>query len=87
MKKGRLKTSQIGTKKHETRATFIVNEIQLESIKALAHWERISIKEVIAEAIASHLASKRCDFLNKMKEKSVSTADLDMWDKLGKRPS
>ena len=53
------KTSQTGTKENETRATFIVNEEQLENIKALAHWERLSIKEVLAQAIESHLASKK----------------------------
>lgn len=58
------KTSQEGTKAGETRATFIVNEDQLEQVKALAHWERISIKEVLAQAIESHLSAKRRE-LNK----------------------
>lgn len=53
------KTSQAGTKENETRATFIVNEEQLENIKALAHWERLSIKEVLAQAIDAHLATKK----------------------------
>ena len=55
------KTSQVGTRENETRATFIVNEEQLEAIKALAHWERISIKEVLAQAIEEYLATKKRD--------------------------
>ena len=55
------KTSQAGTKENETRATFIVNEVQLESVKALAHWERLSIKEVLAKALSSYLAGKKRD--------------------------
>lgn len=55
------KTSEAGTKENETRATFIVNQEQLEQIKALAHWERISIKEVLAQAIDAHLATKKRD--------------------------
>lgn len=31
------KTSQIGTREDETRATFIVNESQLEKMKAIAY--------------------------------------------------
>jgi hypothetical protein len=53
------KTSQVGTKMNETRATFIINEEQLENIKALAHWERLSIKEVMFQAIDAHLATKK----------------------------
>jgi predicted ArsR family transcriptional regulator len=53
------KTSEAGTKENETRATFIVNKEQLAQVKALAHWERLSIKEVLAQAIAAHLESKK----------------------------
>lgn len=52
------KSSQIGTKENETRATFIVSEQQLESIKALAYWERLSIKELIAQIIELYLETK-----------------------------
>lgn len=52
------KSSQIGTKENETRATFIVSEQQLESIKALAYWERLSIKELIAHMIECYLETK-----------------------------
>lgn len=60
------KTSEAGTKENETRATFIVNQEQLEAIKALAHWERVSIKEVLAQAIEAHLASKKRDLSKAM---------------------
>lgn len=53
------KTSQIGTKAGETRATFIIDEDQLEKIKALAYWERTSIKEILAEAIENFLKEKK----------------------------
>lgn len=55
------KTSQIGTRENETRATFIINEEQLEAIKALAHWERVSIKEVLAQSIEEYLVTKKRD--------------------------
>ncbi|MBO0953140.1 hypothetical protein [Fibrella forsythiae] len=51
------KTSQIGTKEEETRATFIVNEGMLEKIKAIAYWERLQIKDVISTAFSEYLAS------------------------------
>lgn len=61
------KTSEAGTKENETRATFIVNQEQLEQLKALAYWERLSIKDVLAQAIEAHLASKKRE-LPKAKE-------------------
>lgn len=51
------KTSQIGTKANETRATFIVNEGALEKLKAIAYWERLQIKDVMAIALESYLNS------------------------------
>ena len=50
------KSSQIGTKEEETRATFIVNESLLEKIKAIAYWERVQIKDVVDEAFEKHVA-------------------------------
>lgn len=55
------KTSQIGTKENETRATFIMNETQLEAIKALAYWDRVTIKDVLAQALDNYLARKKND--------------------------
>lgn len=51
------KTSKIGTKENETRATFIVYEAQLEKLKAISYWERLLIKDVIADAFANHIAN------------------------------
>ena len=55
-KKEITKTSQIGTKEKETRATFIVNEDLLEKMKALAYWERVLIKDIINQAFEEHVA-------------------------------
>lgn len=49
------KTSQEGTKPKETRATFIVNEDQLEKIKAIAYWDRLMVKDVVAKAFEEFL--------------------------------
>lgn len=46
-----IKTSQIGTKDLETRATFIVNEELLDKIKAIAYWDRLLIKDVLNAAL------------------------------------
>lgn len=45
------KSSQEGTKENETRATFIVNELLLDKLKAIAYWERKLIKEVVNTAL------------------------------------
>ncbi len=49
------KTSQIGTKPNETRATFIINEDILEDLKALAWYERKTIKQVLNEALQGYI--------------------------------
>ena len=50
------KTSQIGTREEETRATFIVNEGLLDRIKAIAYWDRVQIKDVVDEALTAFVA-------------------------------
>lgn len=50
------KSSQEGTKENETRATFIVNEELLDKLKAIAYWERVLIKEVVATALQEAVA-------------------------------
>lgn len=45
------KSSQVGTKENETRATFIVNEELLDKVKAIAYWERELIKDTINRAL------------------------------------
>jgi len=54
VKRETTKTSQIGTKPGETRATFIINEDTLENLKALAWYERKSIKQVLNEALEEY---------------------------------
>jgi hypothetical protein len=46
-----------GLKGNETRATFIVDEILLEKLKAIAYWERLNIKEVINETFLNYIES------------------------------
>jgi hypothetical protein len=45
------KSSQEGTKEDETRATFIVKEMLLEKLKAMAYWERTLIKDIVDKAL------------------------------------
>jgi len=52
------KSSQAGLQHGWTRATFIVQTELLEKVKALAYWERRSIKEVIDEALEFYLKDK-----------------------------
>uniref|UniRef100_UPI001BB292E8 hypothetical protein n=1 Tax=Larkinella sp. C7 TaxID=2576607 RepID=UPI001BB292E8 len=40
----------------ETRATFIVNESDLEKLRSIAYWDRLLIKDVLAMAISKHIA-------------------------------
>ena len=54
-----IKTTQLGLHDGWTRATFILRKNHLEKLKALAYWERRTIKEVIDEALESYLKDKR----------------------------
>jgi hypothetical protein len=54
-----IKTTQRGLHDGWTRATFILGKRHLEKLKALAHWERKTIKEVMDEALGSYLKRKR----------------------------
>lgn len=58
---GRVKSSKVGTKANETRFTFIVDESDLEAVKALAHFHSTQIKDVLGVAIKNHLASKKSE--------------------------
>ena len=55
-KKEITKTSQIGTKTKETRATFIVNEDLLEKMKSLAYWDRVLIKDIVNTAFEDYIS-------------------------------
>ncbi len=56
-----IKTTQQGLHDGWTRATFILRKHHLEEIKALAYWERRTIKEVIDEALGSYLKGKNLE--------------------------
>ena len=58
------KTSQIGTKEGEIRATLLINETQLETIKALAWYERRKIKDVVSEALKKYTGSRDTKIVN-----------------------
>jgi hypothetical protein len=53
-----IKTTQQGLQDGWTRATFILRKHHLEELKALAYWERKTIKEVVDEALESYLKEK-----------------------------
>jgi len=48
-------SSQSGLNEDETRATFIVNMEALEKLKAIAYWDRITIKTIVSSALAEAL--------------------------------
>jgi len=52
------KTSQLGTAEGWTRATIIMREDYLEKLKALAYWERKSIKDLMDEVYSAYLKGK-----------------------------
>jgi hypothetical protein len=60
-----IKTTQQGLQDGWTRATFILRRHHLEELKALAYWERRTIKEVIGEALGSYLEGKKLPTLEK----------------------
>ena len=55
------KTSQIGTKESETRATFIVNVVTLDKVTDIAFWERENIKDVVSSALDQYIANYQKD--------------------------
>lgn len=60
-----IKTTQRGLHNGWTRATFILRERHLEKLKALAYWERKTIKEVMDEALGDYLKGKKIRFILK----------------------
>jgi hypothetical protein len=60
-----IKTTQQGLQDGWTRATFILRRHHLEELKALAYWERRTIKEVIDEALETYLGGKKFSTLEK----------------------
>lgn len=54
------KTSQVGTRENETRATFILKEL-LEKIKAMAYWDRVQIKDIAHKAFTQAVEKYEAD--------------------------
>lgn len=48
-------TAELGAKKGDARFTFIANKKQIEKIKAIAYWDRLSIKDVLGNALNEYL--------------------------------
>lgn len=59
-----IKTTQRGLQDGWTRATFILRKRHLEELKAIAYWERKTIKEVVDEALGSFLKERKKERLN-----------------------
>ncbi len=53
-----ISTSEQGLIEGWTRATFIITKDHLEKVKDLAWWERVTIKEVMHDALKHYLARK-----------------------------
>ena len=50
-----------------TRATFIVKQDMNESLKALAYWERMTVKELLHDALMLYLHDKNVRSIPKKK--------------------
>lgn len=54
-----LKTSQKGLCAGWTRATFIIKEDHCQKLKAMAYWDRRTVKELVDEALRGYLKHKK----------------------------
>lgn len=54
----KIKSVNKGLAEGWTRVTFIIQEDINEKIKALAYWERLTVKEIINEALTTYLKDK-----------------------------
>jgi hypothetical protein len=62
------KSTQKGLPSGWTRATFIVSDDINEKIKAVAYWDRLTVKEVVHEALTGYLQGKNVKPIPKKKE-------------------
>jgi len=65
----RIHSSQRGLQDGWTRATFILKKNHLDKLKALAYWERKTIKEVMDEALGAYLEGRRIKSIKEKKER------------------
>ena len=68
----REKTTCKGLPDGWTRATFIVKEEHLQKIKAIAYWERLTVKELLEEALDTYLSHKEIPEIPEKKRRSSS---------------
>lgn len=61
-------TSLKGLPEGWTRATFIIKQELNEKLKALAYWDRVTVKEVVHEALSCYLQDKNVRAMPKKKE-------------------
>lgn len=59
------KTTNGGLRKGWTRATFILREEYVEKLKAIAYWERTTIKEIMDNALSTYFENQKKQILNK----------------------
>ncbi|MEJ2421791.1 MAG: hypothetical protein P8018_08780 [Acidobacteriota bacterium] len=52
------KSTKKGLRPGWTRATFIVREVDLQNLKAVAYWDRKELKRVVDEAFNKYLSGK-----------------------------
>lgn len=52
------KTTQKGLPSGWTRATFIVEQSLNEKLKAIAYWDRLTVKEVMHEALTQYMQDR-----------------------------
>lgn len=69
------KTTHAGLQDGWTRATFIVKEDHLETLKSLAYYQRRNIKEVLEEAMVTYFQANQAE---------ISEANL-LYSKSGKK--
>jgi len=48
-------TVKAGLKEGETRATLILNESVIDKLKAIAYWDRITLKTVVDDALQAFI--------------------------------
>lgn len=54
-----------GTYEGDIKATFIIKEAKLETLKALAYWERKKMKDLLDEAVGLLIKNTDKELLNK----------------------
>lgn len=48
--------ASIGLPEGYTRATFVIQEVELDRVRALSHWSRVTLSGIVQKAITKFLA-------------------------------